>query len=157
MTAARVCVRVCVLAELCRDCAFRQHLLDAAEVWWARFFVFDYRGGSRWSRRQLQILRLTTPKLHPKGQMPSFGDPGLKKALGARALRMTAGRVWVNPSVLVELCRDCALRQHGFDAADGLSCAFFVLYQAEADVGVAVVAEAYAGADGYFGFVEQQL
>jgi hypothetical protein len=39
---------------------------------------------------QPQILRLTTPKLHPKEQRPLFGDPGTEKRLGPRSLRMTA-------------------------------------------------------------------
>ena len=40
-------------------------------------------------KRQQQILRLTTPTLHPKEQRPFFGDPGLKTARGPRSLRMT--------------------------------------------------------------------
>jgi hypothetical protein len=39
------------------------------------------------SKKQPQILRLTTPKLHPKEQKSLFGDPG--KRLGPRLLRMT--------------------------------------------------------------------
>ena len=31
----------------------------------------------------MQILRLTTPKLHPKEQRSLFGDPGTEKRLGA--------------------------------------------------------------------------
>jgi hypothetical protein len=38
---------------------------------------------------QKQILRLTTPKLHPKEPRPLFGDPGTEKRLGSRSLRMT--------------------------------------------------------------------
>jgi len=37
--------------------------------------------------KQPQILRLTTPKLHPKEQKTLFGDPG--ERLGPRSLRMT--------------------------------------------------------------------
>jgi hypothetical protein len=40
-------------------------------------------------KRQLQILRLTTPTLHLKEQRPFLGDPGLKTARGPRSLRMT--------------------------------------------------------------------
>jgi len=32
--------------------------------------------------KQKQILRLTTPNLHPKEQRPLFGDPGTEKRLG---------------------------------------------------------------------------
>ena len=49
------------------------------------------------------------------------------------------------------------LRQHRLDAADGLSCALFVFDEAESHMAVAVVAEAYAGDDGYLGFGQQQL
>ena len=49
------------------------------------------------------------------------------------------------------------LREHLLDAADGLSCSLFVFYEAESYVAVAVVAEAYSGGDGYFGFCQQQL
>ena len=38
---------------------------------------------------QKQILRLTTPNLHPKEQRPLFGDPGTEKRLGPLSLRMT--------------------------------------------------------------------
>jgi hypothetical protein len=38
----------------------------------------------------MQILRLTTPKLHPKEQRSLFGDPGTEKRLGPLSLRMTA-------------------------------------------------------------------
>ena len=31
---------------------------------------------------QKQVLRLTTPTLHPKEQRPLFGDPGTEKRLG---------------------------------------------------------------------------
>jgi hypothetical protein len=37
-----------------------------------------------------QILRLTTPDLHPKEQRPLFGNPGTEKRSGPRSLRMTA-------------------------------------------------------------------
>ena len=39
---------------------------------------------------QPQILRLTTPELHPKEQRPLFGDPGTERRSGSRSLRMTA-------------------------------------------------------------------
>ena len=42
--------------------------------------------------------------------------------------------------------------QHGFDAAQRLASAFFVLDEGEADVVVAVFAESDAGTDGGFGF-----
>ena len=41
----------------------------------------------------MQILRLTTPKLHPTDEDLSAGTPGLKYAWGARSLRMTASLV----------------------------------------------------------------
>ena len=50
-----------------------------------------------------------------------------------------------------------ALREHLLDAAEGLAGALFVFDEGEADVVVAVVAEADAGADGGFGFDEQEL
>ena len=43
------------------------------------------------------------------------------------------------------------------DAAQGLAGAFFVFDQGEADVVVAVLAEADAGADGGFGFEQEFL
>ena len=33
------------------------------------------------AKEQMQILRLTTPKLHPKEQRSLFGDPGTEKRL----------------------------------------------------------------------------
>ena len=42
------------------------------------------------AKEQMQILRLTTPKLHPKEQRSLFGDPGTEKRLGPLSLRMTA-------------------------------------------------------------------
>jgi hypothetical protein len=40
--------------------------------------------------KKMQVLRLTTPKLHPKEHRPLFGDPGTEKRLGPLSLRMTA-------------------------------------------------------------------
>ena len=37
----------------------------------------------------MQLLRLTTPKLHPKEQRSLFEDPGTEKRLGPLSLRMT--------------------------------------------------------------------
>jgi hypothetical protein len=37
----------------------------------------------------MPILRLTTPKLHPKEQRSLFGDPGTEERLGPFSLRMT--------------------------------------------------------------------
>src|SRR5579863_5689110 len=50
-----------------------------------------------------------------------------------------------------------AFGQHRFNPAEGLPRALFVLDESEADVVVAVVAEADAGTDGGFGFRQQQL
>src|SRR6185437_8788851 len=88
---------------------------------------------------------------------PSLTTPKLKKTLGAPCAQDDSRAGLREGMRSCELCRDGAFRQHLLDAADGPSCAFFVFCQAEADVGVAVVAEAYAGADGHFGFVEEQL
>jgi len=41
------------------------------------------------AKGQMQILRLTTPKLHPKEQRSLFGDPGTEKRFGPLSLRMT--------------------------------------------------------------------
>jgi hypothetical protein len=41
------------------------------------------------AEEQKQILRLTTPNLHPKEQRSLFGDPGTEKRLGSRSLGMT--------------------------------------------------------------------
>ena len=49
------------------------------------------------------------------------------------------------------------LREHRLDSPNRLSRPLFVLDERESYVAVAVVAEAYAGGDGYFGFVEQEL
>jgi len=48
-------------------------------------------------------------------------------------------------------------REHLLDASQGLAGALFVFDEAEYYVIVAVVAEAYAGAYGYFGFVQETL
>jgi hypothetical protein len=48
------------------------------------------------------------------------------------------------------LCEDGTFRQHLLDAAEGLAGAFFVFDEGEADVVVAVAAEADAGRDGGF-------
>jgi len=71
------------------------------------------------------------------------------------ALHINQGSVLVNQTCC--LCRDDALGQHRFDAAQGLARSFFVLDEGEADVVVAVFAEAYAGTDGGFGFGQKQL
>src|SRR5580700_7147530 len=63
----------------------------------------------------------------------------------------------VRPHIPTESPHQHTLRQHLLDAADGLAGALFVFYEAESYVAVAVVAEAYAGAYGYFGFVEEEL
>ncbi len=55
----------------------------------------------------------------------------------------------------VPLAHHHALRQHMLDAAEGLPCALFVFDQRKSYVVVAVVAEADAGAYGYFGFIQQ--
>ncbi len=55
------------------------------------------------------------------------------------------------------LSHQSRLCEHLPNAAEGLSCSLFVFDEGEADVAVAVVAEADAGTDGYFGFCEQQL
>jgi hypothetical protein len=47
------------------------------------------RKKQRQGQEQPQVLRLTTPNLHPKEQRPLFGDPGTEKRLGPRSLRMT--------------------------------------------------------------------
>ena len=41
------------------------------------------------AKGQMQILRLTTPKLHPKEQRSLFGPPGTERRLGPLSLRMT--------------------------------------------------------------------
>ncbi len=46
------------------------------------------------------------------------------------------------------LCGDCCFRKHLLDAPQRLAGAFFVFDEGEADVAVAVVAEAEAGGDG---------
>ena len=46
----------------------------------------------RQRQEQLRILRLTTPKLHPREQRPLFGDPGTEKRLGPRSLDDTIER-----------------------------------------------------------------
>jgi hypothetical protein len=46
--------------------------------------------GPKFVEEQMQILRLTTPKLHPKEQRSLFGDPGTEERLGPLSLRMTA-------------------------------------------------------------------
>ncbi len=45
--------------------------------------------------------------------------------------------------------------EHLLDAAEGLAGAFFVFDEGETDVGIAVVAEADARADGGVGFEEE--
>ena len=42
------------------------------------------------AKEQMQILRLTTPKLHPREQRSLFGGPGTEKRLGPLSLGMTA-------------------------------------------------------------------
>ena len=42
------------------------------------------------AKGQKQVLRLTTPNLHPKEQRPLFWDPGTEERLGPLWLRMTA-------------------------------------------------------------------
>ena len=55
------------------------------------------------------------------------------------------------------LGRDDTLGEHLLDAAEGLAGAFFVFDEGEADVLVAVLAEAYPRRHGHLGFVEQEL
>ena len=42
------------------------------------------------AKEQMQILRLTTPKLHPRERRSLFGGPGTEKRLGPLSLWMTA-------------------------------------------------------------------
>jgi len=37
----------------------------------------------------MQVLRLTTPYLHPSDEILSLGTPGTEKRSGPRSLRMT--------------------------------------------------------------------
>ena len=50
------------------------------------------RGMSDWAgyEKQMQVLRLTTPTLHPADEDPSAGTPEAEKRLGPLSLRMTA-------------------------------------------------------------------
>ena len=49
---------------------------------------------SKVDEEQMQILRLTTPKLHPKEQKRTLGTP--ERRLGPRSLRMTAAFLGAN-------------------------------------------------------------
>src|ERR1700722_17497478 len=66
--------------------------------------------------------------------------------------------ITILPSIGCRVLRTCdRFCQHLLNAADGLSGALFVFYEAESYVAVAVVAEAYSRRHGYFGFGGEEL